>query len=172
RFESPLMFADWLVRLASGHVPVCSGTLVTSTVIVQLDALAVLAGTTRFVTVMVVPPAAAVTDPPVHVPPTFGFVAIWSLLGSVSVKLTVCAGLNAAGFVTVNVSVAVPPMVIADGLNALFRLGTSGVTVTQLGVTALVRFESPLMFADVSVRFASGHVPACSGTLVTSTVIV
>ena len=87
-------------------------------------------------------------------------------------KLTVCAGLNAAGLVTVNVSVVVPPSAIVVGLNTLVKLDSSGSTPRQLGVTALVRFVSPPMFADVSVRFASGHVPVCSGTFVTSTVIV
>src|SRR5688572_24642283 len=79
------------------------GKLVTSTVTVQVEGVAVLAGTVLPFTVMMLVPATAVTLPPVHVPPTFGTAATCKPAGKVSVKLTVCAGLLGAGLVSVNV---------------------------------------------------------------------
>src|SRR6476660_5044007 len=148
-FTIPVTLAGPLVSVASGQVPTCNGTLVTSTASVHVVATAALAPTVVPATVMVLAPATAVIVPPVQVLTTFGTAAICSLVGSVSTKLTTCAGLLAAGLVMVNVSVVVPPAAIVVGLNALFKLGVCCVTVTQLGVTALVTLTRPVRLAEV-----------------------
>src|SRR5882672_2435929 len=110
-----------LALLACGHVPAVGvPDVVTGTVIVH-----VVAGFTiwRLVTVMVLEPAAAVTLPPLQVPPAAPPVAA-SPAGSVSVNENVCVALL-AGTVSVNVSVVVPPTAIEAGANALVRTGTA-----------------------------------------------
>ena len=175
-FTVPPIFSDVLVKLAGVCAQlalVCCGALVTSTVIVQVLGAALLAGTILPDTVMVPAPATAVTEPPAQLPPIFGTAATCRPAGSVSTKLTACAGLNAAGLVRVNVSVVVPPTLITVGLNALFRLGVSGFTLTQLGTTLVVlTLTTPVRLPAEFVKFAFGHVPACNGTLVTSTLTV
>ena len=117
------------VLFACGHIPtVGTAAVVTSTVIVQ-----VVAGFTicRPATVIVPDPAAAVTDPPVQVPPTFGTAATTRPAGRLSTKLNASVGLP-AGCVTVNVSVVVPPIPIEAGLNAFVIAGTAEVTDTQV----------------------------------------
>ncbi len=109
-----------LVLPTTGHVPTTGVPAdVTGTVIVQ-----VVAGftTCRFVTVIVLEPAAAATEPPVHVPPAAPPVAT-SPAGSVSVNENVCVGLL-AGTVSVKVSVEVPPTATDVGLKAFVSTGT------------------------------------------------
>jgi hypothetical protein len=114
------MFAEALVFEATGQAPI-TGVLavVTGTVIVH-----VVAGFTiwRLATVIVLEFAAAVTLPPVHVPPAAPPVAT-SPAGNVSVKEKVCVGLF-AGTVSVNVSVVVPPEAMEVGANAFVSTGT------------------------------------------------
>ena len=115
-----LIDAAPLVLLASGHAPsVGVPEVVTGTVIVHVTA-----GLTiwRLVTVMVLEPAPAVTEPPLHVPPAAPPVAT-NPAGKVSVNEKVCVGLP-AGTVSVKVSVVVPPTAIAVGANALVSTGT------------------------------------------------
>src|SRR6185436_7380840 len=114
----PVTLGGPLVRFASGQVPTCSGTLVTSTAIVQMVAAPVpLAATVTPATVMVLPPAVAVIVPPVQVVRTLAIAASCSLVGSVSTKLTVCAGLLGTGLEMVKSSVVVPPAAMVVGLN-------------------------------------------------------
>src|SRR5438874_9207493 len=105
----PLMLVVELVRLASGHVPVWPVTLVTLTLMVHVPATVVLAGTVVPETLMLVAPGVAVTVPPVQVLTTFGVLAICSLVGNESTKLTTCTGLPVGGLVSVNVNVLTPP---------------------------------------------------------------
>ena len=74
-------------------------------------------------TVIVLDPAAAVTEPPVQVPPTAPEPTTRPA-GRVSVKENVCVGLP-AGTASVNVSVVVSPMAIEAGLKALVSTGTA-----------------------------------------------
>ena len=109
-----------LVLFATGQVPTVGvPEVVTGTVIVH-----VVAGFTiwRLVTVMVPEPAAAVTEPPLQVPPAAAPVAARPA-GNVSVNEKVCVGLL-AGTVSVKVSVLVPPSAIEAALNALVSTGT------------------------------------------------
>ena len=152
---------------------VCPGWLVMDTVTVHVDAPA---GTARLVTVISVPPAAAVVAATalVHVPPTAGGDAISSPDGSESTKPTlVNAGLP-AGLLTVNVNVVVPPAEKVVGLNDLVSVGVSVVTMTQLLLTPLVTLVTvtlpgPLVNATgrlVQLGFT------CPGLLVMDTVTV
>src|SRR5207253_2252198 len=71
-------------------------------------------------------PAVAVSVPAVHVPPVAPL-PITRPLGNVSTKLKVCVGLP-VGWVTVNVSVVVPPM-LRPLLKAFVSTGVAEVTV-------------------------------------------
>src|SRR5438270_445886 len=109
------------------------GTLVTFTAIVQLVAAAVLGPTVVPVIVMLLLPAVAVIVPPLQPLTIAGAPATCSPAGNVSVKFTTCAGLFAAGLVTVKVSVVKPPAANVFGLNDFVSVGVCTVTVTQLG---------------------------------------
>ena len=119
-----------VLAVVPGQAPVTAlAAVVTSTVMVQVVALlAPPAGTCLPATAMLVLDAAAVTLPPVQLPPTLGVLATRKPAGKLSVKLTVCAGLP-AGLLTVKVSVLVPPTLMLVGLKALVRVGVNGLTV-------------------------------------------
>src|SRR5260221_630697 len=139
------------------------------TAIVHVVALAVLAPTCVPLTTMLVPPAVAVMVPPVQVLTTPGVAATINPDGSVSVKLTDCAGLPGGGLLMVNVSTVVPPTLMVVGLKLLVNVGTSGVTVTQLGCTPFVTSFRPVTLAAALVKLAFGQVPTCPGALVMCT---
>src|SRR5438552_484099 len=124
---------------------------------------------------MLVPPAAAVMVPPVQVLAMPGVAATRRPAGSVSVKLTVWAGLFASGLVIVNVNVVKPPTTNVFGLKDFVSVGTSGVTTTQLGCTPFSRlFRLPILVERLvklpGLPLQLGF--TWSGTLVTLTEIV
>src|SRR5436853_341957 len=148
-----------LVRFASGHVPDCRGTLVTFTEIVQLEAVAVVAGTVTPETLIVLPPPVAVIDPPVQLFTIAGVAAICSLLGNVSMKLTTCAGRFGGGLVSVNVSVVIPPGAMVVGLNDFVsavpaRTAVVAVALLLAWLVSVVVFEAATVAVLVIVPLA------------------
>jgi hypothetical protein len=123
---------------------------VTGTVTVQLAAPA---GTIRFVTVIVPPPALALVAAAAltQVPPTVAGVPTISPLGRVSEKLTLLSSGAPDGFVRVKVSVVVPAAPMIDGENALESEGN--------------RMLEPARAAGASARHARASALARSAIL-------
>ena len=118
---------------------------VTSTVTVHEACAALIVAP---VTVMTPLPAAAVTAPVPdgHELVTFGVAATTTLAGSVSVKsIPDCAGLPAP-FVSVNVSVEMPPWLIVAGAKAF---------ASEACVTVSVWFVTPLSIPPMDVTCAA-----------------
>ena len=133
------------------------------------------------VKVIVFEPGTAAREPPpnVQVPPSPFGVATTKPAGRVSVKVKVWVGLP-VGWATVKVNVVLPPTG-KSAANALFTVGTAGVTVTHapalgttplvaLGVTAAVMLVVVLILLLVLAFGASVHAPTVgAAAVVTST---
>jgi hypothetical protein len=149
RLTAFAMLPAVFVKFAAGQVGfVCCGALVTLTWIVQAVGAAVLAPTVTLATVIVAAPAVAVTVPPEQLLTMPGTAATCNPAGRLSVKLTCCAGLLAAGLVIVNVRTVDAPILIVVGLNDFVNVALPAF----VNVQATVFPTSPPTIVSVPVR--------------------
>src|SRR5450432_2837156 len=124
-----------------------AAALVTSTDTVQLEAPAAAFTPPPPMVKVPVPAVAVMVGAPPQLFTTFGTAAITTPPGSASLKVRLVRAGEAAGLVTVNVSVLVCPTPIVVGANALVSAGT-GCTVSDEAVTLLVtRAVAPMLAA-------------------------
>lgn len=121
----PVKLADPLVKLADGQLPVTPALLVTSTLMVQLAALAPAAPMPVLDTAMTLLPGTVVTAaaPPTQVEATLGLLATIKPDGKLSVKLMPLTATLPAGLLIVSVRVLTPPAAIWEALKAFVNTG-------------------------------------------------
>lgn len=123
---TPVKLPAPLVKLADGQLPVTPALLVTSTLIVQVVALAPAAPMPAPDTAITLLPGTVVTAaaPPTQVDATLGLLATIRPDGKLSVKLMPLTATLPVGLVIVSVTVVTAPLAIWAAANDLVNTGT------------------------------------------------